>query len=126
MFNSIPRYDMKKILILALMLCTVVAFGQKAPEKVYNEDTNLIHAKYFHEDGSIRQTGTFTKEGKLQGEWITYNKEGEKTALAKYDNGNRVGKWFFWDGDKMKEVDYDQNKIINVTEWKTQDKVAKN
>ncbi|WP_228852700.1 toxin-antitoxin system YwqK family antitoxin [Aegicerativicinus sediminis] len=117
---------MKKILFAALMFCTLVVFAQKAPEKVYNESTNLIHAKYFHDDGSIRQIGTFTKEGKLQGEWITYNKEGEKTALAKYDNGNRVGKWFFWDGDKMKEVDYDNNKIINVTEWKNGSKVANN
>jgi antitoxin component YwqK of YwqJK toxin-antitoxin module len=36
----------------------------------------------------------FTKNGKLQGEWISFDSNGNKTAMATYDNGQKSG-WFF-------------------------------
>jgi antitoxin component YwqK of YwqJK toxin-antitoxin module len=43
----------------------------------------------------VRYKSGFYKNGKLQGEWISYDSNGYKTAMATYDNGQKSGKWFF-------------------------------
>ncbi|GGK13473.1 hypothetical protein GCM10007962_04740 [Yeosuana aromativorans] len=107
---------MKKIFITAIMLFTVVAFAQKERTLKLNKDTNLIDVVYYYDNGLVSQTGTYTLDGKLQGQWISYDKEGNKTVLANYDNGKKVGKWFYWTKETVKEVDYDTNVIANLKE----------
>lgn len=108
---------MRKICVLMLMLSVAFTYGQKERELTYNEDTNLIEVTYFHDNGQVRQTGFYTKEGKLQGEWYSFCQEGNKIVSAKYDEGKKVGKWFYWENSKLKEVDYSNNAIASVNEW---------
>lgn len=82
-----------------------------------NMETNTIDVVFYYEDGQISQTGFYTLDGKLQGNWYSYDTKGEKTVAAKYDKGNKVGKWFYWDDKTLKEVDYNSNEIVNVIEW---------
>ncbi len=107
---------MKKLAVLMIMMCTVTAFAQ-APKPIFEKEGKLIRATYFHDNGEIAQQGTYYK-GELHGEWVSFDLEGKKTAIANYENGKKVGKWFFWNDEKLTEVDYTDNRIANVVEWK--------
>jgi len=115
---------MKNILALLLMLAVSLTFAQEKRDLKLNKETNLIEVVYFHDNGTISQTGFYTKAGKLQGEWLSYNKTGKKISSANYDNGKKSGKWFFWNEDKLKEVDYHNNKIASVNVWKNTEAIA--
>lgn len=107
---------MKKILTLALVLFATISFAQKDRSLKLNKDTNLIDVVYYHDNGEVSQIGTYTLDGKLQGEWTSYNKQGEKIVLANYDKGKKVGKWFYYNDGIIKEVDYSRNVIASLKE----------
>jgi antitoxin component YwqK of YwqJK toxin-antitoxin module len=108
---------MKKIVMLLVMLSVGFTYAQKERSLELNKETNLIEVTYYHDNGEVSQTGFYTIDGKLQGDWLSYSKEGKKIVSAKYNNGTKVGKWFYWSGDKLKEVDYSNNAIASVNEW---------
>lgn len=115
---------MKNVLILVAILCGFSAFAQQKRELKLNKEKNLIEGVYYHDNGVISQKGHYTLDGKLQGEWLSYNTQGKKTASAVYDSGKKVGKWFFWSGDTLKEVDYEGNAIVTVNDWKSKNNLA--
>ena len=118
---------MKKIVILLIMLSVSFSYAQKERSLKLNKETNLIEVVYYHDNGEISQTGFYTPEGKLQGQWLSFCKEGNKLVSAEYDNGKKVGKWFYWNGDILKEVDYSNNAIASINEWtNTKTEVASN
>ncbi|TCK65030.1 hypothetical protein DFQ05_2242 [Winogradskyella wandonensis] len=118
---------MKKIVLLLIAFTMTTAFyAQQKRDLKLNKDSELIEVVYYHDNGEISQTGFYTLEGKLQGDWFSYNSEGQKLTSAKYDNGQKVGKWFFWSGDKLKEVDYSKNRIAKVSEWTNKTTIASN
>ncbi|MBT8283170.1 MAG: nicotinic acid mononucleotide adenyltransferase [Muriicola sp.] len=118
---------MKKILcVIALLALTSYSFGQKNKELSMNEETGLIEAVYFHDNGQISQKGTFNLERKLHGEWISFNEQGDKIAQGSYDNGLRTGTWLFWQGETIKEVKYENNTVASVNGVKSKDRLVKN
>ena len=115
---------MKKILSILMLLAVAVTFAQEKRDLNLNKETNLIDVIYYGDNGDVIQTGSYTLEGKLQGEWLTYNQEGKKTVSATYKNGKKVGKWFFWNENSLREIDYDNNNITNVNNWKNSSAIA--
>ena len=115
---------MKKIVIVAIMLCTVVTFAQNDRTLKLNKETNLIEVTYYHDNGVVSQTGFYTTEGKLQGQWLSYDEAGKKIVSANYENGKKVGKWFYWNDTTLKEVDYTNNAIASVNEWTNKSTIA--
>lgn len=107
---------MKKFILSLAFLITVVSFGQQKRDLKFNKDTNLIEVTYYHDNGVVSQTGFYTTDGKLQGEWLSFNEEGKKTVSGNYDNGKKVGKWFYYTGETVKEVDYNANEIASLKE----------
>ena len=105
---------MKKCVLFFAFLITVVSFGQQKRDLKLNKDTNLIEVVYYHDNGAVSQTGFYTAEGKLQGQWLSFDEKGTKLVLANYENGKKVGKWVYWNGDIVKEVDYTANGIAAV------------
>ena len=100
----------KSILLLFTFLITVVSFAQEQKRELkLNKDTNLIDVVYYHDNGVVSQTGSYTADGKLQGAWLSYDKEGKKIVSANYDNGKKVGKWIHWIDGVPKEVNYSKN-----------------
>ncbi|MGX1928287.1 toxin-antitoxin system YwqK family antitoxin [Flagellimonas sp. 2504JD4-2] len=106
---------MKQVIFLVTALFSVCMYAQKA-EPTLEKVGEMVKATYFHENGEIAQTGHYL-EGKLHGQWFMYNQEGRKIASGKYVNGVKSGKWFFWEGEQLKEVDYADNRIVNVKQW---------
>ncbi|EMQ96181.1 MAG: nicotinic acid mononucleotide adenyltransferase [Xanthomarina sp.] len=115
---------MKKCIFFIAFLITAVSFAQQERELKLNKDTNLIEVTYYHDNGAISQTGTYTLDGKLQGKWLSFDAEGNKLVSANYDNGKKVGKWFYWSGKILKEVDYSNNAISSVSEWTNKSTIA--
>lgn len=115
---------MKSTIFLLTFFICAVSFGQQKRDLKLNENTNLIEVTCYHDNGVISQKGTYTLEGKLQGEWLSFDAQGKKTVSANYDNGKKVGKWFYWKGKTLKEVDYSNNAIANVTFWENVNTLA--
>lgn len=82
---------------------------------------DLIEATLYHDNGAIAQTGYYTKDNKLQGEWVSYDANGKKTAVAQYNNGEKVGTWKFYQGETLKEVTYTNSRIAKVKTWEAKD-----
>jgi antitoxin component YwqK of YwqJK toxin-antitoxin module len=119
-----PIIMKKSILVSIAFLFTVVSFAQDKRDLKLNKNTNLIEVVYYHDNGVVSQTGAYTTDGKLQGEWLSFDTAGKKQVSASYDNGKKVGKWFYWNDTTLKEVDYTNNKIANVSEWEVKNPVA--
>ncbi len=109
---------MKKIVfLLAFVFTTTLLFAQEAFKKELVKKGNLIEAVLYHDNNVIAQQGAYTLDGKLQGTWTSYDANGNITAVAKYNKGEKVGTWFFYKGDVLHEVNYDNNRIARVTTW---------
>lgn len=118
---------MKRKLFALLLMAPFLIFAQQKEqnrEVTLLEDQNLIQVTYFYENGNVQQKGTYNLEGKLHGEWESYTIEGEKLSMGTYVNGRKHGKWFFWGNDVLKEVDYSNNGIAAVHQWKEGEKLA--
>ena len=115
---------MKKIVIVFLMLCTGFTYAQDKKEPKLEKKGDLTLVIYYHDNGEVQQTGAFNSDGKLQGEWTSFDEEGNKVAVGTYEAGKKVGKWFFWQGDTLKEVDYKDSRVVSVNNWDSNSKVA--
>ena len=122
---------MKNIItLLALVAVAALGSAQEAKKNEYILDglnSNVIEATLYHDNGTIAQTGYYTLDNKLQGEWISYDTNGNKTAIGKYENGRKVGSWLFFQGELIKEVTYSNSRIAKVNTWEvTNTKVVSN
>lgn len=108
---------MKNVLLIAVMMLGSLVFAQDTQIKpLFEKDNGLTKATYFHDNGAVAQTGFF-KDGKVHGEWISYDRAGEKIAVGQYNKGVKTGKWFFWNGKQLSEVDYQDSRIAEITVW---------
>lgn len=112
------------MLAIVLMLSVTLTFAQEKPKVELNKDGDLIIATYYHDNGAIEQQGAFNEEGNLHGVWTSYDMQGKKVAVGNYENGKKIGKWLFWSGDKLREVDFVDSKIASVSEWTDKVQVA--
>lgn len=107
---------MKKYLIIVVLLFTGMIFAQDS-KLVLEPFGNKVRATYFYENGEMQQVGYF-ENGKLQGTWVTFDENGNKISSGQYENGVKTGKWFFWNKTNLTEVDYSNNAIASVKNWK--------
>ncbi|WP_396184033.1 toxin-antitoxin system YwqK family antitoxin [Flavobacterium sp.] len=106
---------MKKLCITAMLVVSGVIFAQEnnAKHEVVNQ---MVKSTFYHENGQVQQEG-FYKDGKVHGEWISYDINGNKVAMGQYQDGMKVGKWFFWNGLDLAEVDYSDSRVAQVKKW---------
>jgi antitoxin component YwqK of YwqJK toxin-antitoxin module len=104
---------MKKFIIIGAVLISSMIFAQKGTPKLEVVD-NMVKATYYYDNGKIQQEGFF-KDGKLEGKWIAYDAQGNKLSVGEYSNGQKTGKWFFYNEAKLSQVDYTNNQVAYVT-----------
>ena len=107
---------MKKIMILGALVISALTFAQDVKPKLEQEG-QLVKATYYHENGQMQQEGFF-RDGKLVGIWVSYDVNGVKKAIGEYSNGQKIGKWLFWNDKTLSEVDYSESRIASVKNWK--------
>lgn len=118
---------MKLQLFTLIALLSFVAYPQNSPSETTNkkvvEEGKLEKVTTYHANGAVSQEG-FLKKNKLHGKWISYNKNGEKIAIANYNKGKKEGIWLHWTNDGLIEVEYRANKVIRKAEWSSATKLA--
>jgi len=114
-----------KNLLFFVAFMTTMALAAQTPEPSYKKEGDLVKATFFHDNGAVAQTG-FYMAGKLHGEWTMFNNEGNKLAMGTYNFGIKTGKWFFWEGQALKEVDFINNKMAAITQWNNKGTVVLN
>jgi antitoxin component YwqK of YwqJK toxin-antitoxin module len=114
--------NIKSILLVVAFLFASVLTAQDI-EPNFEKQGKLIKGTFYYQDGSISQEGTY-KDGKLHGQWVSYDQNGKKTALANYENGKKTGKWFFWSSNQLTEVDYNNNWIAEVANYKLNEAIV--
>ena len=116
-----------KYLVTILLLFSYIISAQKIIEPKFEKEGDLTKVVFFHNNGEIAQTGYF-KDKKCHGNWVSYENTGKKLSMGTYELGMKNGQWFFWKGNNLIEVIYEENKIINVLEWNITEKklIAKN
>jgi antitoxin component YwqK of YwqJK toxin-antitoxin module len=109
---------MKTFINSILMLFCVATFSQEQKVEFKKVDANLIKATYYFADNNtiIEREGFFNKNEKLHGMWVSYDTQGNKIAIAYYNDGKKDGIWSYFNEGKVNLVTYDNNKIINVEE----------
>jgi len=115
---------MKTTIYVLILFFVSVSFSQELPNVKLKKQDGQTWATYFYDDGTVQQQGMFNENGKLDGIWVSFDTEGNKIAEGKYDNGKKVGKWFFWLDDALMEVDYEDSKIATVNKWKRSATIA--
>ncbi|WP_010523037.1 toxin-antitoxin system YwqK family antitoxin [Aquimarina agarivorans] len=116
---------MKNIILFIALVASTFAFAQ-SEKPTYEIKGDLIEGTFYHENGKIQQQGLYNKAGKLHGEWKSFNAKGEKVAVGNYENGKKTGKWFFWDGSVLSEVDYSNNEIAAIKTHEDESNVVVN
>lgn len=118
---------MKNLLVIcALIGGMMFANAQDKPKPTYEKEGKLIKATFYYDNGEVSQTGYYNKAGNLHGTWKSFDTDGKKIAVAQYNNGEKEGKWFFWSEETLKEVDYNNSEITNVSTWKITEPVVSN
>ena len=115
---------MKKYILIALVFIGTTVAAQNLNQPKLETKGTLTVATYFYDNGSVQQEGTFNKDGVLEGLWTNYDFEGNKLSQGNYSNGIKTGKWFFWTENSLKEVDFVNSKIMNVSEWNRKSELA--
>ncbi|WP_026704699.1 toxin-antitoxin system YwqK family antitoxin [Flavobacterium soli] len=114
---------MKKYMILGALLFAGITFAQSEPKHEVVGD--IVKSTYYHENGQISQEG-FYKNGKVHGQWVSFDQNGKKTAIANYNEGIKTGKWIFWTDKNLSEVDYSDSRVASVKNWKEEAVVNRN
>ena len=109
---------MKTLINIVVMLFCITAFSQEQKITYQKMENDLVKATYYFADNSdvVEREGYFNKEGKLHDTWISYDLQGNKTAIATYNNGVKEGVWTYIKTDKITVVTYNKNKIIHIEE----------
>ena len=97
--------------MLAILFSAALYAQENKP--VFEQEGAMVKATYYHDNGIVAQQGYFLNE-KLHEQWSMFNDKGEMIAKGSYYMGKRTGKWYFWNPEGVREVDYKDNKIVNV------------
>jgi antitoxin component YwqK of YwqJK toxin-antitoxin module len=106
---------MKKLFIAAMLVVSGVISAQDANVKHEVVD-QMVKSTFYHDNGQVKQEG-FYKDGKVHGQWVSYDENGKKVAMGQYNEGKKIGKWLFWSGMDLTEVDYTDSRVAQVKKW---------
>lgn len=111
-------------MLMGLMLAAGVVSARNIEPKL-EAYGNLVKATYYFENGKVSQTGFF-KNGKLEGQWVSFDVNGNKKAVAEYADGKKTGQWLYWNDGALSEVTYQENTLQSVKTWKQEALVNRN
>lgn len=107
---------MRRLVFICIMLLSTSLFSQTA---IYTDEDGdgIVEYVLKSDEGKVIETGYYLN-WKMHGTWTSYYDSGEKHTIARFRNGERHGKWVFFDrqGRLTFSVTYDKNKKIMATQ----------
>lgn len=119
---------MKAAVLSLAMFVGVSCFAQSTVQTTFEDgtlkseyvkvDKNTFAVTNFYRSGEVRETGFFKNEIP-DGKWVTYAKDGSKTAELSYARGKRHGEFRVWDAFAKAyiEIDYVNGEIIRADRY---------
>jgi len=106
---------MKKLVIfIAVLAFSFTLSAQDKSNQKIEQVGDLFEVTVYYDNGQIMQHGFLNQENQLHASWESYYENGNRKCIATYDNGAKVGTWFYYYFDKRTKVVYDNNKIFEV------------
>ncbi len=102
-----------KVMLFTLALIFSVSLNAQENKPIFEQEGDMVKATYYHNNGEVAQVGYYLDE-KLHDQWVMFDEDGKRIAMGQYHMGKRTGKWFFWSQNDLKEVDFEDNKVVNV------------
>ena len=121
-FQKIISMKAQVILIFLFVFCFAFSYGQTTKVE-RTTSPQQIKLTQFHANGEVAQQGHILRN-KLDGVWESFDADGKKIAVGNYDNGIKVGTWFFWTDEQLIEVEFTNNKVQDVIYWNTSERTA--
>ena len=108
---------MKTLFLSVLMgFISLTVFSQVKNQKIVPIG-DLFEVTIYYNNGNIMQKGFLNKDNKLHASWESFFENGDRKCVATYDNGIKVGVWYYWDLEgKKTKVTYENNKVISTEE----------
>lgn len=106
---------MKMMILTGMMLCSVALMAQQ-PTPKHEVVDQMVKSTFYHDNGQVHQQG-FYKDGKPHGQWTMFDADGKKVAMGQYVEGQKTGKWFYWQNAELTEVSYTDSRVAAVTKW---------
>jgi len=108
---------MKTIALMMVFLTSVLGMNaQSEGLQNFKKTDKEIKAEFFHANGNLAQVGTYNLKNQLHGLWTSYDESGMKLSQGHYSNGRKVGLWTFFQNEKLVLVEFDNSKIVQVTD----------
>lgn len=101
----------------------MVANAQERKKPIFEQVGDLVKVTYFYKNGNIKQQGFFRNK-KITGTWNSFDVKGNKTTVAHYKNGKKVGKWLVLTNEGIKEIIYKNNSVASVKTFYTNNSLA--
>ncbi len=88
--------------------------------KVYWVTEDVLHFVSYYESGKVKEKGAYI-DGRPHGRWAQFDGNGQRTCRAKFDRGQRTGKWKLrtMDGISHRLI-YRDNKLMDGKEFDAQ------
>ncbi|MFD1315003.1 toxin-antitoxin system YwqK family antitoxin [Namhaeicola litoreus] len=101
--------------VLTFFIC-LNAYAQKKNQTI-TPVGDLFEVTIYYNDGSIMQKGFLNQENQLHASWESFFENGDRKCVATYENGKKVGVWYYWDlNGKKTKVIYQDNKVVSTEE----------
>ena len=109
---------MKKIIYLFLVFsCTTFIYSQEGENRKVVPVGEMFEVTIYYDNGNIMQHGFLSKDLQLHASWESYYDDGRKKCYATYNEGIKVGIWYYWYDNKITKVEYENNSVISVEDF---------
>ncbi len=93
-----------------LILILVLSFASlNAQEEIIFPQEKITQEIVIYGDNANQLNERYIKNNKLHGYWAGYNKQDKTLSFGKYDQGKKVGKWYFWSEGNLRRVNYNNS-----------------
>jgi antitoxin component YwqK of YwqJK toxin-antitoxin module len=107
-----------KNLLFILSMSVGLLYGQDIKLKMVDMSDSLISCEKYFDNGQIHQVGYYENDEKA-GEWLMYDREGNKVTRGKFKNDVKIGCWKHWDnsGSLIASVYYKEGEIVKYERY---------
>lgn len=107
----------KIIYLISFFLFTSFIYSQEDKNRKVVPVGDMFEVTIYYDNGNIMQHGFLSKDLQLHASWESYYEDGRRKCYATYNEGAKVGIWYYWYDNKITKVEYENNSVISVEDF---------